>query len=228
MRHVQALLGGIFGAARGIERLRIACRERARHPPRFEMRSARQSGTSQRPGPARHRPRACGGSECRPQTASASHWRRWSKIRCPALNRSLISVAELPRFPVMISCGSRLAMATPTCCGRGVQLRLRRAHVGTPLDELRRHAERQIGGQHQLIQFEASRLEFGGQVPGKDRQRIARLMQLLVQRRQGALQLRKRRILGKNVRLCDRAQFELAAQDRRATRARARSPAPCR
>ena len=98
---------------------------------------------------------------------------------------------------------------------RSVQLSFGGAHIRTPLDQLRRHAERQIRWQYQMIQLETGGLEIRRQMAGEYRQLIARLVQLFVQGRQRAFQLSKRCILGINVGLRDSPKLELAAQHRK-------------
>jgi hypothetical protein len=46
----------------------------------------------------------------------------------------------------------------------------RGADVGTPLDQLRRYAQRQIEGQRQPVQLERSLLVFSGQTAREHRQ----------------------------------------------------------
>jgi hypothetical protein len=94
-----------------------------------------------------------------------------------------------------------------------MQLRLGRAHIGAALHQLRGHAQRQIRGQHQLVQLEAHPLEVGRQMPGQRGQLIAGLMQLLVQGRQRASSCRERGILRIHIGLRDGAQLEFAAHD---------------
>ena len=96
----------------------------------------------------------------------------------------------------------------------GMQLRLGRSNVGTPFDQLRRDTQRQIGGQHQLVELELARLEVGGQASGQRGKRIAHLLQLTIQRRQGGFQLRQRGVLSEHVPFGDGAELQFAAQHR--------------
>ncbi len=88
------------------------------------------------------------------------------------------------------------------------------AHVGTAFHQLRRHAERQIRRQSQLLELEVRRREIRRQMPGEPRQGVARLVQRLVERRQCPFQLRERGVLRENVGLRDGAEIKLAAHHR--------------
>ena len=83
-----------------------------------------------------------------------------------------------------------------------MQLLFSRAHVGTLLDQLRRQADRQIGGQVQIGKPEHLARAFARIAAGKRRHQVALLRQRLAQRRQRRLGLRQRRLLrGESLRL---------------------------
>ena len=95
-----------------------------------------------------------------------------------------------------------------------MQLRFGGPHIRSAFDQLRRNTQRQIGRQRQLVQLEMHRLQFGRRMAGQNRQLIEGLMQLLLQGRQSALQLRQRRLLRIDIHFGDRAQVELAVENR--------------
>jgi hypothetical protein len=75
---------------------------------------------------------------------------------------------------------------------RSVQLRFGCAHVGALIDQLRRQAHRQILRQLQRTDLEGCSDILVGQVPGQRAQQIARLIELVLERRQQLLGQRER------------------------------------
>ena len=94
-----------------------------------------------------------------------------------------------------------------------MQLRLRRAHVGALLDELRRQAQRQIGRQPQRRQRQMIVARIVGEAADQRQQHVALLLELLLQRRQRRLRVRHFRLLGQHVGARRGAGIELIVHD---------------
>ena len=80
-----------------------------------------------------------------------------------------------------------------------MELRLRRAHVRPLIHEPRRNADRQIPWQVHAVEIECLAGFVAGQLAGERGELVARLGQLLLQRRQGRAALRKLRFLAQHV-----------------------------
>ena len=85
-------------------------------------------------------------------------------------------------------------------------------HVRTLLDQLRRQADRQIARQPQCGEHELLRQSIARKAAAQRRQQVALLRQLLLQRRQGLLHLRQRRLLRHDIGLGDLAKLALTPQ----------------
>src|SRR5262249_13372759 len=95
---------------------------------------------------------------------------------------------------------------------RRMQVLLRGAQVGSLLDKLRRHADRQVARQLEAVKSELLRRLLVRQAAGECRKQMALLLQLPLQRRKRLLDLRQRGLLRHHVRLRDLAGVELLAQ----------------
>ena len=95
----------------------------------------------------------------------------------------------------------------------GVQLFLRRAHVGALLDQLRRQAHRQVDRQMQVGEPEGLARSFARIGAGQRRQEVALLRQRLAQRRQCRLGLRQRRRLHGDVAAVAQTLIQPALQE---------------
>src|SRR5262249_41641030 len=95
---------------------------------------------------------------------------------------------------------------------RRMQVLLRGAQVGSLLDKLRRHADRQVARQLEAVKSELLRRLLVRQAAGECRKQMALLLQLPLQRRKRLLDLRQRGLLRHHVRLRDLAGIELRAQ----------------
>jgi len=101
-------------------------------------------------------------------------------------------------------------MATPIWALASVELGLGYAHVQAMRHERRRQAHRQLLWQMQPGELEGLRERLAGEAPHEHRQQVARLLQLLLQRRQRLLHLREGGFLGGHVQLGDVPQCEPA------------------
>ena len=90
--------------------------------------------------------------------------------------------------------------------------RLRSADIGPLLNHSRRHAERQIGRQLQIRELNIGNLILGGKTSCQNGERVAGLLQLLLQRRQRGLRRGQLRLLCQHIASCNRAELKLLVQ----------------
>ncbi len=111
--------------------------------------------------------------------------------------------------PVIANCGSMSAIATPTAAEAMCRFSSAWRTSGRCSTSFEGRLTGRSVGKRQVVELKGFRGLVGGQPPEQRRQRVARLAQLLLQRRQGLRGLRLQGLLGQHVQIAGGAEQPL-------------------
>ncbi len=143
----------------------------------------------------------------------------------PGENSCDSAVAVLPALPVSVICGRRLAIATPICALVACRLASAARMSGRWRTRSAGTLKRQFARQPERRELKCRRRLLARKPPGQERQQVALLGELPLQRRQQQPRLRDRRLLRHHVRQRDLPGLVLLLQHAEQLRLDADQPA---